>query len=75
VPDKLSYKEMYNALFRYKNIFDLQAKLLDFCNDSYRETIQDEIEMQKKCILFNGNCALNNIMDVIGENNVRLCNN
>jgi hypothetical protein len=25
--------------------------------------------MQKKCILFNGKCALNNIMDVIGENN------
>jgi len=75
LPDKLSYKEMYSATFRYKNIFDLQAKLSDFCNDSYRETIQDEIEMQKKCILFNGKCALNNIMDVIGENNVRLCNN
>lgn len=61
VPNKLAYKEMYTDVFKYKNIFDLQAKLFDFCNNFYDDQLQNELEIQKEVILFNGKNALKNM--------------
>jgi len=57
VPNKLSYVELYDSIFRYSNLFDARQKLKYFMKNFNKESVQKRIKKNKqKIIKLSENC-------------------
>lgn len=69
VPNKLSYEELYNGLFKYNNHIQLVEKIETLmrtnCRMSFRKFCEDAIDTQKEKFIREGEIAIQRMIEIM----------